>query len=89
MTILDLSSQWLEQLRAHLAGAGPGQADVAAGPYYWPHPEGLADAIRSVDELTKLSEPDRATIMGGNLARLVALEGGASRLVRPWRCRGR
>jgi hypothetical protein len=32
----------------------------------------LADAIRYVDELTKLSEPDRAKIMGGNLARLLA-----------------
>jgi predicted TIM-barrel fold metal-dependent hydrolase len=38
----------------------------------WPHPEGLADPIRYVDELTKLTEPDQAKIMGGNLARLVA-----------------
>jgi hypothetical protein len=38
----------------------------------WPHPEGLADPIRYVDELTKLTEPDRAKIMGGNMARLVA-----------------
>jgi predicted TIM-barrel fold metal-dependent hydrolase len=38
----------------------------------WPHPEGLADPIRYVDELTKLSEPDQAKLMGGNLARLVA-----------------
>jgi hypothetical protein len=32
---------------------------------------GLADPIRYVDELTTLSEPDRAKIMGGNLARLM------------------
>ena len=38
----------------------------------WPHPEGLADPIRYVDELTKLDEADQAKIMGGNLARLVA-----------------
>ncbi len=38
----------------------------------WPHPEGLADPIRYVDELAKLNEADQAKIMGGNLARLVA-----------------
>ncbi len=38
----------------------------------YPHPEGLADPVRYVDSLTKISEPDQAKIMGGNLARLVA-----------------
>jgi len=37
----------------------------------YPHPEGLADPISYVDELTKLSEADQAKIMGGNLARLL------------------
>jgi predicted TIM-barrel fold metal-dependent hydrolase len=38
----------------------------------WPHPEGLADPVRYVDELAKLNEQDQAMIMGGNLARLIA-----------------
>ena len=38
----------------------------------YPHPEGLADPVRYVDELVKLNEEDQAKIMGGNLARLVA-----------------
>jgi predicted TIM-barrel fold metal-dependent hydrolase len=39
----------------------------------YPHPEGLADPVSYVDVLTKLTEPDRAKIMGGNLARLVGV----------------
>jgi predicted TIM-barrel fold metal-dependent hydrolase len=39
----------------------------------YPHPEGLADPISYVDELTKLSEADQARIMGGNLARLLSV----------------
>jgi len=39
----------------------------------YPHPEGLADPISYVDELTKLSEADQALIMGGNLARLLSV----------------
>jgi len=39
----------------------------------YPHPEGLADPISYVDELSKLSEADRAKIMGGNLARLLSV----------------
>jgi predicted TIM-barrel fold metal-dependent hydrolase len=39
----------------------------------YPHPEGLADPVRYVDVLTKLSEDDKAKIMGGNLARLVGV----------------
>ncbi len=41
----------------------------------YPHPEGLAKPARYIDvlnERTKLSEEDKAKIMGGNLARLVA-----------------
>jgi len=38
----------------------------------YPHPEGLADPVRYVDELAKLNENDQAKIMGGNLARLIA-----------------
>jgi predicted TIM-barrel fold metal-dependent hydrolase len=41
----------------------------------YPHPEGLAEPLRYVDvlnERTKLSEEDKAKIMGGNLARLIA-----------------
>jgi predicted TIM-barrel fold metal-dependent hydrolase len=39
----------------------------------WPHPEGLADPVRYVDELTKFDEADKAKVMGGNLARLVGV----------------
>jgi predicted TIM-barrel fold metal-dependent hydrolase len=39
----------------------------------YPHPEGLADPVSYVDVLTKLDEPDKAKIMGGNLARLVGV----------------
>ncbi len=41
----------------------------------YPHPEGLAQPARYIDvltERTKLSEEDKAKIMGGNLARLIA-----------------
>ncbi|HEX9033425.1 MAG TPA: amidohydrolase family protein [Streptosporangiaceae bacterium] len=41
----------------------------------YPHPEGLAEPARYIDvlnERTKLSEDDKAKIMGGNLARLMA-----------------
>ena len=39
----------------------------------YPHPEGLADPITYVDELTGLSEEDKAKVMGGNLARLMSV----------------
>jgi predicted TIM-barrel fold metal-dependent hydrolase len=42
----------------------------------YPHPEGLAQPARYIEvlnERTKLSEDDKAKIMGGNLARLVAV----------------
>ena len=41
----------------------------------YPHPEGLAQPSRYIDvlnERTKLSEEDKAKVMGGNLARLIA-----------------
>ena len=38
----------------------------------YPHPEGKADPITHVDELGALSEEDKAKVMGGNLARLIA-----------------
>jgi predicted TIM-barrel fold metal-dependent hydrolase len=40
----------------------------------YPHPEGLAEPARYIDvlnERTKLTEDEKAKIMGGNLARLV------------------
>ena len=41
----------------------------------YPHPEGLATPARYIDvlnERTKLTEEDKAKVMGGNLARLIA-----------------
>ncbi|GHB60368.1 amidohydrolase [Streptomyces umbrinus] len=38
----------------------------------YPHPEGLADPVTYVDFLTKLDDADKAKVMGGNLARLMA-----------------
>jgi len=38
----------------------------------YPHPEGLADPVTYVDQLTKLNAEDQAKIMGGNMARLIA-----------------
>ena len=37
----------------------------------YPHPEGLADPIAFVDELSEFTEEEQAKIMGGNLARLL------------------
>jgi predicted TIM-barrel fold metal-dependent hydrolase len=39
----------------------------------WPHPEGLADPIAFVDELSGLDDAEQAKVMGGNLARLLHL----------------
>jgi predicted TIM-barrel fold metal-dependent hydrolase len=39
----------------------------------WPHPEGLADPVRYVDELAKMTSDEQAKVMGGNLARLVGV----------------
>ncbi|MEV1064005.1 amidohydrolase family protein [Streptomyces sp. NPDC050263] len=38
----------------------------------YPHPEGLADPVTYVDFLGKLDDTDKAKVMGGNLARLMA-----------------
>ena len=41
----------------------------------YPHPEGLAEPARYIDvlnERTKLTDEEKAKIMGGNLARLMA-----------------
>jgi len=41
----------------------------------YPHPEGLAEPVRYIDvlnERTTLAEEDKAKVMGGNLARLIA-----------------
>ena len=40
----------------------------------YPHPEGMADPISFVDELSSLPHEDVAKIMGGNLNRLMNLE---------------
>jgi predicted TIM-barrel fold metal-dependent hydrolase len=39
----------------------------------YPHPEGLADPVKYVDVLGKLTEEEQAKVMGGNLARLVGV----------------
>ncbi|GAA2737354.1 amidohydrolase family protein [Actinocorallia aurantiaca] len=38
----------------------------------YPHPEGKADPITHVDNLTAFDDEDKAKIMGGNLARLIS-----------------
>ena len=43
----------------------------------YPHPEGLADPLSFVDELTALSHDDVAKVMGGNLNRLMKLDQAA------------
>ena len=50
-----------------------GVDNVAFGSDY-PHPEGLADPIAFVDELTEFSETDLAKVMGANLARDMKVE---------------
>jgi predicted TIM-barrel fold metal-dependent hydrolase len=37
----------------------------------YPHPEGIADPISFVDELTGLPDDQIAKVMGGNLGRLM------------------
>ena len=43
----------------------------------YPHPEGMADPISFVDELSSLPAEDVAKIMGGNLSRLMGLDTAA------------
>ncbi len=40
----------------------------------YPHPEGMADPISFVDELTEFTDDDIAKIMGGNLAQLMGVK---------------
>jgi predicted TIM-barrel fold metal-dependent hydrolase len=40
----------------------------------FPHPEGLADPLSFVDELTGLDHDDVAKIMGGNLTEMMKLD---------------
>lgn len=67
---IHISPFWEEDM-AELAGL-VGADRVLFGSDY-PHPEGLADPVSYVDALTKLSAVDQAKIMGGNMARLVAV----------------
>ena len=67
---LYISPFWEEDL-AELAGV-IGADHILFGSDY-PHPEGLADPVTYVDELSKLSTEDQAKIMGGNLARLIGV----------------
>lgn len=39
----------------------------------YPHPEGMADPISFVDDLTEFSDEDVAKVMGGNLGRLMGI----------------
>ena len=66
---IHVSPFWEEDL-AELAGL-IGVDRVLFGSDY-PHPEGLADPVTYVDQLTKLGEGDRAKVMGGNMARLMS-----------------
>ena len=40
----------------------------------FPHPEGVGDPISYVDRLDRLSEEDKAKIMGGNLGGLLGID---------------
>jgi predicted TIM-barrel fold metal-dependent hydrolase len=69
---IHISPFWEDNL-GELAGV-VGVDRVLFGSDY-PHPEGLAEPARYIDVLTErttLSEEDKAKIMGGNLARLIA-----------------
>ena len=59
--------------------AAVGADNVVFGSDY-PHPEGLFDPVTWVDELSALSTEDQAKIMGGNLARLMKVDGARTRL---------
>jgi predicted TIM-barrel fold metal-dependent hydrolase len=39
----------------------------------WPHPEGLADPLEWLDDIERLSEADKAKIMGGNIMNLLGI----------------
>ncbi|TDV49876.1 amidohydrolase family protein [Actinophytocola oryzae] len=67
---INISPFWEEDM-ADLAGV-IGVERVLFGSDY-PHPEGLADPVTYVDALARMTQEDQAKIMGGNLARLVAV----------------
>jgi predicted TIM-barrel fold metal-dependent hydrolase len=71
-TRIHISPFWEDNL-GELAGI-VGVDRVLFGSDY-PHPEGLAEPTRYIDvlnERTKLTEDEKAKVMGGNLARLIA-----------------
>jgi predicted TIM-barrel fold metal-dependent hydrolase len=71
-TRIHISPFWEDNL-GELAGI-VGVERVLFGSDY-PHPEGLAEPVRYIDvlnERTKLTEEEKAKVMGGNLARLMA-----------------
>jgi predicted TIM-barrel fold metal-dependent hydrolase len=45
----------------------------------WPHPEGLADPLTFVDEITDLEQDDIEKIMGGNMMKLMKVDTPASK----------
>ena len=65
---IHISPFWEEDMAA--LGDLIGNERVLFGSDY-PHPEGLADPVSYVDHLVKLTEGDKAKVMGGNLARLI------------------
>jgi predicted TIM-barrel fold metal-dependent hydrolase len=65
-----ISPFWEEDLK-ELSGI-IGVNNVLFGSDY-PHPEGLADPVKYVDVLGKLTGEEQAKVMGGNLARLVGV----------------
>ena len=44
----------------------------------WPHPEGLADPLSVVDDLTELDQEDVAKIMGGNMMKVMKVSNPVS-----------
>jgi predicted TIM-barrel fold metal-dependent hydrolase len=69
-TRINISPFWEEDLKELSEVIGVER--VLFGSDY-PHPEGLADPVRYVDELGRLTPDERAKIMGGNLASLVGV----------------
>ena len=67
---IHISPFWEEDLK-ELSGI-VGVERVLFGSDY-PHPEGLADPVRYVDELSKMTLEEQAKVMGGNLASLVGV----------------
>ncbi|MGH9018440.1 MAG: amidohydrolase family protein [Acidimicrobiales bacterium] len=72
---MHISPFWEEDL-AELAGV-IGVDRVLFGSDY-PHPEGLAEPVSYVDELTGLDDESVGKIMGGNLSRLMSMDAAVS-----------